>query len=325
MSLKITEKIKKPIIQELKIFEKQFYSSVSSKVKLLDLILIYILNRKGKQIRPILVLLFAKMFSKGTLNEKSYRAANLVELIHTASLIHDDIVDDSNVRRNFLTINALWKNKISVLVGDFFLSKALLLSTENKDFDLLNEVSKAVKEISEGELFQIQKSRKFNLSEEEYILLISKKTASLFSCCCKLGSIASGKKNIDDIELFGNYLGIIFQIKDDLFDFTTKRIGKPNKSDLKSQKITLPLIYSIQNSNYRDRKEIKSILKKKKYTIDNKKLVNEFIIKHKGFEYTHNKMINYKNKALDILNKFPDNDSKDSIKILLDYIIDRKY
>ena len=322
--MKITEKIKKPISQELKIFEKQFYNSVSSKVKLLDLILIYILNRKGKQIRPILVLLFAKMFSKGTMSEKSYRAANLVELIHTASLIHDDIVDDSNVRRNFLTINALWKNKISVLVGDFFLSKALLLSTENKDFDLLNEVSKAVKEISEGELLQIQKSRNFNLSEEDYNILISKKTASLFSCCCKLGSIASGKNNLNDIETFGNYLGIIFQIKDDLFDYTTKKIGKPT-SDLNSQKITLPLIFSIKNSTYRDKKLIKVILKKKKYTMDNKKMVNEFIIKYKGFEYAHNKMVDYKNKALKILKKFPDNDSKESIEILLDYIIERKY
>lgn len=322
--MKITEKIKKPISQELKIFEKQFYNSVSSKVKLLDLILIYILNRKGKQIRPILVLLFAKMFSKGTMSEKSYRAANLVELIHTASLIHDDIVDDSNVRRNFLTINALWKNKISVLVGDFFLSKALLLSTENKDYDLLNEVSKAVKEISEGELLQIQKSRNFNLSEEDYNILISKKTASLFSCCCKLGSIASGKNNLNDIETFGNYLGIIFQIKDDLFDYTTKKIGKPT-SDLNSQKITLPLIFSIKNSTYRDKKLIKVILKKKKYTMDNKKMVNEFIIKYKGFEYAHNKMLDYKNKALKILKKFPDNDSKESIEILLDYIIERKY
>jgi len=322
--LKITEKIKKPISQELKIFEKQFYNSVSSKVKLLDLILIYILNRKGKQIRPILVLLFAKMFSKGTMSEKSYRAANLVELIHTASLIHDDIIDDSNVRRNFLTINALWKNKISVLVGDFFLSKALLLSTENKDYDLLNEVSKAVKEISEGELLQIQKSRNFNLSEEDYNILISKKTASLFSCCCKLGSIASGKNNLNDIETFGNYLGIIFQIKDDLFDYTTKKIGKPT-SDLNSQKITLPLIFSIKNSTYRDKKLIKVILKKKKYTMDNKKMVNEFIIKYKGFEYAHNKMVDYKNKALKILKKFPDNDSKESIEILLDYIIERKY
>ena len=323
--MKITEKIKKPISQELKIFEKQFYNSVSSKVKLLDLILIYILNRKGKQIRPILVLLFAKMFSKGTMSEKSYRAANLVELIHTASLIHDDIVDDSNVRRNFLTINALWKNKISVLVGDFFLSKALLLSTENKDYDLLNEVSKAVKEISEGELFQIQKSKNFNLSEEDYIILISKKTASLFSCCCMLGSIASEKKDLNDIEIFGKYLGIIFQIKDDLFDFTTKKIGKPNKSDLKSQKITLPLIYSIKNSTYQDKIKIKSVLKKKKYTLENKKSVNEFILKYKGFEYANKKMLDYKNKAMNILTSFPDNESRKSIKILLDYIIERKY
>ena len=323
--MKITEKIKKPITQELKIFEKQFYSSVSSKVKLLDLILIYVLNRKGKQIRPILVLLFAKMYSSGNLTEKSYRAANLVELIHTASLIHDDIVDDSNVRRNFLTINALWKNKISVLVGDFFLSKALLLSTENKDYDLLNEVSKAVKEISEGELFQIQKSKNFNLSEEDYIILISKKTASLFSWCCMLGSIASGKKDLNDIEIFGKYLGIIFQIKDDLFDFTTKKIGKPNKSDLKSQKITLPLIYSIKNSTYQDRIKIKSVLKKKKYTLENKKSVNEFILKYKGFEYANKKMLDYKNKAMNILTSFPDNESRKSIKILLDYIIERKY
>ncbi|MDG1337560.1 MAG: polyprenyl synthetase family protein [Flavobacteriaceae bacterium] len=323
--MKIADKIKKPITQELKIFEKQFYNSVSSKVKLLDLILIYILNRKGKQIRPILVLLFAKMFSNKSLTEKSYRAANLVELIHTASLIHDDIVDDSNIRRNFLTINALWKNKISVLVGDFFLSKALLLSTENKDYDLLNEVSKAVKEISEGELFQIQKSKNFNLSEEDYILLISKKTASLFSCCCKLGSISSGKNDLDDIEAFGNYLGIIFQIKDDLFDFTTKKIGKPTKSDLKSQKITLPLIFSIQKSTYQDKKVIKSILKKKNYTMADKRLVNEFIIKYKGFEYSHNKMLDYKKLALNKLKKFPDNESKESIKTLLDYIIERKY
>ena len=195
--MKITNKIKKPISHELKIFEKQFYKSISSKVKLLDLILIYILKRKGKQIRPTLVLLFAKMFSKnGKISQKTYRAANLVELIHSASLIHDDIVDDSNIRRNFLTLNALWKNKIAVLVGDFFLSKALLLSTENKDYDLLNEVSLAVKEISEGELYQIQKSRSFKLSEKDYLDLISKKTASLFACCCKLGSISSGQKNL---------------------------------------------------------------------------------------------------------------------------------
>ena len=324
--MKINNKIKKPISHELKIFEKQFYRSISSKVKLLDLILIYILKRKGKQIRPILVLLFAKMFSKkGEVNQKTYRAANLVELIHSASLIHDDIVDDSHVRRNFLTINALWKNKIAVLVGDFFLSKALLLSTENKDYDLLNEVSLAVKEISEGELYQIQKSRSFKLSEEEYLELISKKTASLFACCCKVGSISSGEKNLDKIEEFGNYLGIIFQIKDDLFDYSTNRIGKPTKLDLKNQKITLPLIYSIEKSNLKDKRMIKSILKKKNYLMTDKKIVNEFIIKHKGFEYALEKMNDLKNNALKILEDFPQNESNNSVKILLDYIIERKY
>lgn len=325
--MKITQKIKKPVFQEFKIFEKQFYNSVSSKIKLLDLILIYVLNRKGKQIRPILVLLFAKMLSRNGISKKTYRAANLVELIHTASLIHDDIVDDSNVRRNFLTINAQWKNKISVLVGDFLLSKALLLSTENKDYDLLNEVSIAVKEISEGELLQIQKSKNFNLSEKDYFKLIEKKTASLFSCCCKLGALASNNKNFNlkDVEIFGRYLGIIFQIKDDLFDFTTKKIGKPTKPDLKTQKITLPLIYAIKNSSSKDKVIIKKLLKKKNYSMTDKRIVNEFIVKKDGFNYANNKMIDFKNKAIDKLKIFPDNDSKYSLIMMLDYIINRKY
>ena len=322
--MKITEKIKKPISQELKIFEKQFYNSVSSKVKLLDLILIYILNRKGKQIRPILVLLFAKMFSKGTMSEKSYRAANLVELIHTASLIHDDIVDDSNVRRNFLTINALWKNKISVLVGDFFLSKALLLSTENKDYDLLNEVSKAVKEISEGELLQIQKSRNFNLSEEDYNILISKKTASLFSCCCKLGSIASGKNNLNDIETFGNYLGIIFQIKDDLFDYTEAHIGKPTGIDIKEQKMTLPLIYTINNCSKEDKKWLINSVKNHNKDKKRVKEVIAFVKENGGIEYTISKMKEYQSKALAILNTYPDSPYKESLLIMVNYVIERK-
>ena len=249
----------------------------------------------------------------------------ICKIVSQKSLIHDDIVDDSNIRRNFLTLNALWKNKIAVLVGDFFLSKALLLSTENKDYDLLNEVSLAVKEISEGELYQIQKSRSFNLSEKEYLELISKKTASLFACCCKVGSISSGEKDLDKIERFGNYLGVIFQIKDDLFDYSTKRIGKPTKLDLKNQKITLPIIYSIEKSNSKDRKMIKSILKKKKYLVSDKKIVNEFILKYKGFEYAFEKMNDFKNNALKLLKDFPQNDSNNSIKILLDYIIERKY
>jgi len=323
--LNISKKIKNPISQELKIFEKQFFNSVSSKVKLLDLILKYILKRKGKQIRPILVILFSKMFSNGKVSSKTYRAANLVELIHSASLIHDDVVDDSNIRRKFLTINALWKNKISVLVGDFFLSKALLLSTQNKDYDLLDQVSNAVKEISEGELFQIQKSRSFNITEEEYITLITKKTASLFSCCCLLGLISSGNEKTKNVENFGLYLGIIFQIKDDLFDYSKKRIGKPTKDDLKSQKITLPLIYSIKKASQADRRSIKSILKRKKLSNEDKEAINQFVKENNGFKYAEDVMLEYKTKALKILETFPDNESKNSLKILLDYIIDRKY
>tara|TARA_B100000575_G_scaffold76090_1_gene59439 strand:+ start:23 stop:994 length:972 start_codon:yes stop_codon:yes gene_type:complete len=323
--LNISKKIKTPISQELKIFEKQFFISVSSKVKLLDLILWYILKRKGKQIRPILVILFSKMFSNGKVSSKTYRAANLVELIHSASLIHDDVVDDSNIRRKFLTINALWKNKISVLVGDFFLSQALLLSTQNKDYDLLDQVSNAVKEISEGELLQIQKSRSLNITEEDYITLITKKTASLFSCCCLVGLISSGNKKTKSVENFGLYLGIIFQIKDDLFDYSKKRIGKPTKDDLKSQKITLPLIHSIQMASKVDARSIKSILKRKKLSKEDKRVINHFVKEHNGFEYAKNVMLEYKNKALKILETFPDNQSKNSLRILLDYIIDRKY
>ena len=323
--MKISSKIKSSISEELTVFEEQFFSSVSSRIKLLDLILKYILKRKGKQIRPVLVILFSKMFSNGKVSSKTYRAANLVELIHTASLIHDDVVDDSNIRRKFLTINALWKNKISVLVGDFFLSKALLLSTQNKDYDLLDEVSKAVKEISEGELLQIQKSRSFSISEEEYITLITKKTASLFSCCCMLGHISSGNKKSKSILDFGLFMGIIFQIKDDLFDYSRKRIGKPTKDGLKKQNITLPLIYSIKKASNSERRVIKSVLKRKKLSNDDKKIIYQFVEDHNGFQYAENVMIDYKNKALKILETFPDNESKYSLKILLDYIIDRKY
>ena len=323
--MKISSKIKSSISEELRVFEKQFFSSVSSRIKLLDLILKYILKRKGKQIRPVLVILFSKMFSNGKVSSKTYRAANLVELIHTASLIHDDVVDDSNIRRKFLTINALWKNKISVLVGDFFLSKALLLSTQNKDYDLLDEVSKAVKEISEGELLQIQKSRSFSISEEEYITLITKKTASLFSCCCMLGHISSGNKKSKSIQDFGLFMGIIFQIKDDLFDYSRKRIGKPTKDGLKKQNITLPLIYSIKKASNSERRVIKSVLKTKKLTSGDKKIIYQFVEDHNGFQYAENVMIDYKNKAQKILETFPDNESKYSLKILLDYIIDRKY
>ena len=205
------------------------------------------------------------------------------------------------------------------------MSKALLLSTQNKDYDLLDQVSNAVKEISEGELFQIQKSRSFNITEEEYITLITKKTASLFSCCCLVGLISSGNEKTKNVENFGLYLGIIFQIKDDLFDYSKKRIGKPTKNDLKSQKITLPLIYSIKKASQADRRSMRSILKRKKLSNEDKKAINHFVKENNGFKYAENVMLDYKNKALKILETFPDNQSKNSLKILLDYIIERKY
>ncbi len=261
--MKIIEKIKIPILKEFEIFEKEFKKSVDSGVLLLNVILKFIINRKGKQVRPILVLLFAKMFSSQDLTNKSYRAAIISELIHSATLIHDDVVDDSKLRRGFLSINSLWNNKISVLVGDFLLSKSLLLSIDNKDFDLLKIISEAVKKMSEGELLQIQKSRNLNITEEEYFDLTIKKTASLFSACCKLGAASTGIKKLDKVEEFGLNLGLIFQIKDDLFDYTNRRIGKPTAMDIKNQKITLPLIYTLNNINPSDKKFIISSYKNK--------------------------------------------------------------
>lgn len=322
--MKISKKIKKPIYEELKIFQRQFYKSVSSKITLLDFILRYFLSRKGKQIRPVLILLFGKMISE-KINPKIYRAANLVELIHTASLVHDDIVDEGKIRRKFLTINALWNNKISVLVGDFFLSKALINSTENKDYDLLDQVSKAVKNLSEGELFQIQKSRNLNLEEKDYLELITKKTAALFSCCCAVAAISCNSKKVKEAEKFGKYLGIIFQMRDDLFDYSTNRIGKSTKEDIKSPKITLPLIYSLSIASTKEKKVIKSILRNKNFSLKNKIDINKFIEEKKGFDYAYSLMSDFKNKALKVLENFPDNKSKESIKILIDFAIERKY
>ena len=243
--MKIIEKIKEPIAKEFEIFETEFKNSVNSGILILNVILKFMINRKGKQVRPILVLLFAKMYSSENLTEKSYRSAIISELIHSATLIHDDIIDDSSLRRGFLSINALWNNKISVLVGDYLLSKSLLLCIDNEDFDLLKIISTAVKEMSEGELLQIQKSRNINITEDEYFELTLKKTASLFSACCKLGLASTGLKNLNKVEEFGHNLGLIFQIKDDLFDYSYKRIGKPTAIDIKNQKITLPLILSL--------------------------------------------------------------------------------
>jgi len=322
--LKIIEKIKDPILKEFEIFEKEFEKSINSGVLLLDVILKFILNRKGKQVRPILVLLFAKIFSNQNLTNKSYRGAIISELIHSATLIHDDIVDDSKLRRGFLSLNVLWNNKISVLVGDFLLSKSLLLSIDNEDFDLLKIISEAVKKMSEGELIQIQKSRNFNITEEEYFDLTIKKTASLFSACCKLGAASSGLEKLNKVEEFGLNLGLIFQIKDDLFDYSNKRIGKPTAIDIKNQKITLPLIYTINKVNPSDKKFIINSYKNKARLKKNKNRILKIIRDTGGFKYASDIMLDLKEKNLLIIDDFPENKSRESLKLMLDYLINRK-
>ncbi|HEY0092496.1 MAG TPA: polyprenyl synthetase family protein, partial [Flavobacterium sp.] len=243
--MKITQQIKAPIHREMELFEQKFYESMTSRVALLNRITYYIVNRKGKQMRPMFVFLTAKMVSGGNVNERTYRGASVIELIHTATLVHDDVVDDSNRRRGFFSINALWKNKIAVLVGDYLLSKGLLLSIDNGDFDLLRIISVAVREMSEGELLQIEKARRMDITEDIYYEIIRKKTATLIASCCGLGakSVIDDEVQVEKMRLFGELIGMAFQIKDDLFDYTEDAIGKPTGIDIKEQKMTLPLIH----------------------------------------------------------------------------------
>ncbi|MCB0375568.1 MAG: polyprenyl synthetase family protein, partial [Sinomicrobium sp.] len=245
--MKIVEQIKAPIHREMELFEEKFYASMSSKVALFNRITHYIVNRKGKQMRPMFVFLVAKMVSGGGVNERTYRAASVIELIHTATLVHDDVVDDSNFRRGFFSVNALWKNKIAVLVGDYLLSKGLLLSIDNGDFDLLQLISGAVREMSEGELLQIEKARMLDITETVYYEIIRQKTATLIAACCSLGacSVKPDSKDIAEMRKFGELIGMAFQIKDDLFDYTEGPIGKPTGIDIKEQKMTLPLIHTL--------------------------------------------------------------------------------
>ena len=245
--MKPVEEIKYPIQKEMERFEEKFKDSMLSKVPLLNRITYYIVRRKGKQMRPMFVFLVAKMVSDGGFDQRTYRGASIVELIHTASLVHDDIVDDSNRRRGFFSINALWKNKIAVLVGDFLFAKGLLLSIDNEDFDLLKLISIAVREISEGELLQIEKARKLDITEDVYYEIIRQKTATLIAACCSIGaaSVGANQETIQQMRKFGQYIGMAFQIKDDLFDYSDEKIGKPTGIDIKEQKMTLPLIYTL--------------------------------------------------------------------------------
>ena len=323
--MKIVEKIKTPIYEEMELFEKKFAQMMSSEVPLLNRITYFIVKRKGKQIRPMLVFLIAKMISTNKLGEKSYRGASILELIHTATLVHDDIVDDSNQRRGFFSINALWKNKIAVLVGDYLLSKGLLISVDNRDYDLLKIVSDVVREISEGELLQIEKSRTMDLSEEMYYKIIEKKTAVLLAACCAIGasSVSANQEVISKMYEFGKLLGIAFQIKDDLFDYGEKKIGKPLGIDIRERKVTLPFIYSLSVLNLEDKKWIINTIKSHN---KDKNRVLKAISKIKeagGLDYASKKMEMYKDNAVKILDGFPNSPYKESLILLANFVTTR--
>ena len=317
------KEIQAPIRNEMASFEAKFQDSMRSKVKLLDSITKYIVKRKGKQMRPMFVFLTAKLC--GEVTESTYRGAALIELLHTATLVHDDVVDDSNYRRGFFSLNALWKNKIAVLVGDYLLSKGLLLSVKNKEFKMLEIVSHAVQEMSEGELLQIEKARKLDITEEVYFNIIRQKTASLIASCCAAGS-ASTTKDADIIEktrLFGEKVGIAFQIKDDLFDYGTNEIGKPVGIDIKEKKMTLPLIYALQQTDWINKRRIINYIKNKSHKQEYVNKVISFVQESGGLSYATTEMNKYQEEALQILNDFPDSGAKDSLKELLDYTINR--
>ena len=316
--------IKSPIEKELKVFEDRFKDSVKSKVPLLDTIMNYIVKRKGKQMRPLLVLHCAKLF--GDINEATYRGAALVELLHTATLVHDDVVDESNMRRGFFSINALWKNKVAVLVGDYLLSKGLLLSLRNKDFKALEILSSAVEQMSEGELLQMEKARKLDITEEVYFDIITKKTASLLASCCGIGANSTNEdeETVEAIIAMGNAVGIAFQIKDDLFDYGDNKIGKPTGIDIIEKKMTLPLIYALNVADERERRAMIKIIKRDKKS---KKQVNEVIafVKQKGgLDYAQKRMMEYKNKAEILLENIDSKGSTSYISALINYVIERK-
>lgn len=324
--MKPVELIKLPIKMEMELFEKKFKDSMQSNVPLLNRITYYIIRRKGKQMRPMFVFLVAKMVSDGGFDERTYRGASVVELIHTATLVHDDVVDDSNRRRGFFSINALWKNKIAVLVGDFLLSKGLLLSIDNGDFDLLKLISIAVREMSEGELLQIEKARKLDISEDIYFDIIRQKTATLIAACCGIGaaSVGANEETVLQMRKFGEYIGIAFQIKDDLFDYSDEKIGKPTGIDIKEQKMTLPLIYSLNTCSKKDKAWIINSIKKYNRDKVRVKEVISFVKNHGGIEYTTSKMNEYKNKALAILEQYPNSEYKNSLKTMIDFVVERK-
>ena len=317
--------VKKIIGSELETFETKFADAVKSNTPMLDRIMKYLIRQKGKKLRPMFVFLSAKL--TGTVNESTYRAAALVELLHTATLVHDDVVDDSMERRGFFSINALWKNKIAVLVGDYLLSKGLLLSTSHNDFQHLHILSEAVKQMSEGELLQIEKARNLNLREEIYFEIIRNKTASLLSSACAVGAYsATGNTEASEkMKKFGELVGIAFQIKDDLFDYGTADVGKPTGNDIKEKKLTLPIIYTLNRVEKNLKRRLIYILKNENRRKDSVNFVIETVTASGGMAYAEKKMIEYRDAALDILHSFPPSEVRDAFEELVRYTTDRKY
>jgi octaprenyl-diphosphate synthase len=322
MSLRLDD-IKAPVAQEMIAFEQKFRGSMKTKVMLLDKIMGYIVKRKGKQMRPLFVFLSAG--TSGTINESTYRGASLIELLHTATLVHDDVVDNSNYRRGFFSVNALWKNKIAVLVGDFLLSRGLILSVENKDFDLLSIVTHAVREMSEGELLQMEKARHLDIKEEVYYEVIRQKTASLIASCCAVGASSAGaeKNQVELMRSFGEKVGMAFQIKDDLFDYGEDQIGKPLGIDIKEKKMTLPLIHSLGKAGWWEKRRVISAVRGAEKNPKKVKEVIEFVRNSGGIEYAEQTMNRYHQEAIDVLRQFPESIYRTSLEKLVEFTIQR--
>jgi octaprenyl-diphosphate synthase len=322
MSLKL-DNIKAPIAREMEEFEQKFRASMKTRILLLDKIMSYIVKRKGKQMRPMFVFLSAG--TCGQISESTYRGASLIELLHTATLVHDDVVDEANYRRGFFSVNALWKNKVAVLVGDFLLAKGLLLSVGNKDFNLLSIVSDAVREMSEGELLQMEKSRKLNITEDIYYEIIRQKTASLIASCCAVGASSSGadEEVTNLMRMFGEKIGMAFQIKDDLFDYGEEEIGKPVGIDIKEKKMTLPLIHALSKASWLEKRKIISIVKNESDKPKKVKEVIDFVKRSGGIQYAEEAMNKYHRDALQLLDRFPESDYKRSLIQLVQFTIDR--
>jgi len=318
------DEIKRPIEHDVNDFEPFFKKSMSSKVPLLDVITNYLYRRKGKQLRPMIVFLSAGL--NGKISQSTYVAAGMIELLHTATLIHDDVVDEAYERRGFFSINALWRSKIAVLVGDYMLSRGLLLAIEKNEIELLRIMSEAVKDMSEGELLQIERSRKMDIDEETYYEIIKKKTASLLASCAANGasSVGSSPEAIQQMKDFGQYLGMAFQIKDDLFDYQPKGIiGKPTGNDIKEKKLTLPLIYSLSKSSSKEQSEILKLVRNSKKNPKAVERVIEFVKQKGGLEYTEKKMLEFKSKALEVLALYPESEFRSSLEKLTEYIVER--